>query len=187
MQLSGIIHTFPGKVKLFIFLFILSLSFGFFTGFSFLDKTTGLTPAGIEKNYLGNEEDEDATVMIFKKTKREMLALIHTHVLSMSIIFFVLGIILFTTSVKSGIKAFLVIEPFISIILTFGGLLLLWKGVLWFKYIIMVSGALLVLSYILSISLITWQLLIPDNNKVQSSNSKNKINSNSEIQKSKGV
>ena len=44
----------------------------------------------------------------------------------------------------------LMFEPFISIIFTFGGIYVLWSGVIWFKYIIMLSGIAMVLSFILS-------------------------------------
>ena len=48
----------------------------------------------------------------------------------MSIIFFLVGGILSLTKLKKGLKKFLIVEPFISIILTFGGLYFLWSGVL---------------------------------------------------------
>ena len=45
---------------------------------------------------------------------------------------------------------------FISIILTFGGIWLLWKEITWFKYVVMVSGSLLTITFLTSISLIFW-------------------------------
>ncbi len=159
MIMQRTIHVLPKNVKVFIVLFLIALSFGFFTGFSFLHMTTSLTPDGIEKHYIGNEDDEDAEEMIFKKSERAILNIIHTHVLSMSLIFLALGSILITTSVNQKLKTFLLIEPFVSIILTFGGIWILWKGILWFKYIVMLSGILLTGSFILIVCLILWQLI----------------------------
>lgn len=159
MQLSGTIHYFPKIVKIFIALFLINLSFGFFTGFSFLHMTTGITPSGIEKHYIGNENDEDAKEMIFKKSEKEILSIIHTHVLSFSLIFLALGVILTTTSVNQKLKTFLLIEPSVSIILTFGSIWFLWKGILWFKYVIILSGILLTASFILIVCLTLWQLI----------------------------
>ncbi len=159
-QLSGTIHVLPKNVKVFIGLFLITLSFGFFTGFSFLHITTSLTPNGIEKHLIGNEDDEDTEEMIFKKSEREILNIIHTHVLSFSLIFLALSSILIATSVNQRLKTFLSIEPFVSILLTFGGIWILWKGILWFKYVIMLSGILLTTSFILIVCLILWQLIV---------------------------
>jgi hypothetical protein len=50
------------------------------------------------------------------------------------------------------------IEPFASVILTFGGLYLLWKGITWMTYIVMFSGILMTLTYSLSVLIIFVQL-----------------------------
>ena len=47
-----------------------------------------------------------------------------------------------------GIKNFLMLEPTISLVVTFAGLWLLWSGISWMKYIIMISGILMHLSII---------------------------------------
>ena len=51
-------------------------------------------------------------------------------------------------------------EPFISIVLTFGGIYLLWNGMLWFKYIIMFSGIAMVLSVVISSFIILKELVL---------------------------
>lgn len=158
MQLNGQIHTFSKEIKLLIGAFIFVLSIGFFTGLLFVGETSSANPNGIEEQYLGNETDEDAEIMKFKKSDQEMLTLVHNHVLSMSIIFFLVGMILSTTKLNKKLKLFLMIEPFASVLLTFGGIYMLWKGLLWMKYIIMFSGTLMTLTYTLSILIIIFQL-----------------------------
>lgn len=159
MHLNGLLHTFSKEIKLLIGVFIIVLSIGFFTGLLFVGKTSSANPNGIEEQYLGNESDEDAEVMKFKKSDQEMLTLVHNHILSMSIIFFLVGLILSTTTLNKKLKLFLMIEPFVSVLLTFGGIYLLWKGILWMKFIIMFSGTLMTLSYSFSILIILVQLL----------------------------
>ena len=159
MQLNGSLQTLPKDVKLLIGVFIIVLSIGFYTGLLFVGETSSVNPNGIEEQYLGNEADEDAGVMKFKKSDKEMLALVHNHVLSMAIIFFLVGLILYTTKLNKKLKLFLMIEPFISVILTFGGLYLLWKGMIWMKYIVIFSGSLMVLCYTISVIIILKQLL----------------------------
>jgi hypothetical protein len=148
------IHAFPIVVKRFILLFVMTLSVGYFTGFKFIKKSTELSPVGIEQNYNGNESDESATQMIFKKSEGEILTTVHTHILSFSLIFFCLGLVLLTVPMNAKLKNFLLIEPFISIILTFGGIWILWKDITWFKYIVMISGMLLTLSFTVSVLLV---------------------------------
>ena len=151
MQFHGLLLQFPKEVKLLITAFVITLSIGFFTGINFVKITSTFQSNGIESNYLGNENDEEAEVMQFKKSEKEILTLIHNHILSMSIIFLLLGGILSLTSMNKRLKSILMFEPFLSIILTFGGIYILWSGVLWFKYIIMFSGMAMVFSFILSV------------------------------------
>ncbi len=160
MQLNGLIYTFPKEIKLLIAAFIIVLSVGFYTGLLFVGETSTANPNGIQEQYLGNEFHEEALVMKFKKSEQEMLTLVHNHILSMSLIFFLVGLILSTTKLNKKLKMFLMIEPFISVVLTFGGLYLLWSGLLWMKYIVMVSGFFMSVSYTLSILIILKQLFV---------------------------
>lgn len=150
MQFQGIIPKLPKEIKLLITAFVITLNIGFFTGLNFVNETSSFQSRGIETNYLGNENDEGAEEMKFKKSKKEILALIHNHILSMSIIFFLLGGLLSLTSINKKLKHFLMIEPFVSIVLTFGGIYLLWSEIIWFKYVIMLSGIAMTLTFILS-------------------------------------
>ena len=160
MDLNGSIYTFSKELKLLIGAFIIVLSIGFYSGLLFVEETSSINPSGIEEQYLGNEFDDDAMVMKFKKSKREMLTLVHNHILSMSIIFVLLGLITLTTKLNRKLKLVLVLEPFLSIILTFGGLYLMWTGLHWFKYIVIVSGILITICFTLSVLIILKQLFI---------------------------
>jgi len=159
MNLNGFIYTLPKELKLLVIAFIVILSIGFYTGLSFVSETSSANPNGIEEQYLGNESDENAEVMKFKKGKKEMLTLVHTHILSMSMIFFLVGGLLSITKLNKKLKIALIVEPFISVILTFGGIYLLWKGFIWTKYIVMISGTLMTLTFTISTLIILFQLL----------------------------
>lgn len=160
MKLHGLIHTFPKQIKLFIAAFVIVLSVGYFTGLLFVKNTESVSPAGIEENYLGNEEVEDVAVMKFEKGEREMLTIIHTHILSMSFIFFLLGGLVAITSLPKKLKGFLMIEPFISILLTFGGIYFMWKGMHWLKYVVMISGSLMTIVFVVGAGAVIWQLFL---------------------------
>ena len=127
--------------------FLIVLSIGFFTGIRFVGQTDSANPDGLVSHYNGNEADENAMVMKFKKSAQEMLTIVHTHILSMSMLFFMTGFLLAQTPINTRLKLFLIIEPFVSILLTFGGLYLIWYGVEWFRYVVIVSGIAMTLAY----------------------------------------
>ncbi len=158
MQIHGIISQFPKEVKGLIAAFIICLSVGFYTGIRFVNDTSNSNPNGIEERYLGNESDEVASVMRFKKSRGEVMTMVHNHILSLSVIFFLLSGLLATTNVNKKLKTFLMIEPFVSIILTFGGIYMMWSGILWFKYIIMISGLFMTATFMASTLLILFGL-----------------------------
>lgn len=159
MDLHGKIHQMPVLAKLLIGCFVITLSFGYFTGLLFVKENTQITVEGVEEHYLGNEQDENAEIMKFKKSEKEIVTTIHNHVISMSLIFLALGVIILTTSLNNKLKKVLIVEPFVSILLTFGGIWLLWEGILWFKYIVMISGMLLTITFTTSVLLILMQLI----------------------------
>jgi hypothetical protein len=159
MQLDGLIHTLPKYVKQFIAAFVIVLSIGYYTGLQFVRQTESDNPSGMVENYLGNEDLEEVAVMKFKKGEYEMLTLLHSHVLSISFIFFFLGGLIAITSLPRKLKAFLMIEPFVSIVFTFGGIYLLWKGILWMKWVVMISGILMTAVYIVGALVVLFQLL----------------------------
>ncbi|WP_242091567.1 hypothetical protein [Aestuariivivens sediminicola] len=160
MELNGLISTLPKEIKLLIGTFVIVLSIGFFTGLLFVGETSSANPKGIQEQYLGNEDEDVIEVMRFKKSDQEMLTLVHNHVLSMSIIFFLLGLIVSLTKLPKKFKLFIIIEPFFSVLLTFGGLYLLWKGMLWMTYVVMFSGVLMTLTFTLAVFIILYQLII---------------------------
>lgn len=164
MQVHGIISKLSKEVKLLIAFFLITLSIGFYSGISFVRSTTNADPTGIEQRYLGNEDDENATEMKFKKSEGEVLTTIHSHLLSLSVIFFLVALLVAMTSLPKKFQLFLMIEPFISLVLTFGGIYFLWKGYTWVKYIIMLSGLLMTVTYTVSIFVIFKQLFFLKSN-----------------------
>ncbi|MDH5399267.1 MAG: hypothetical protein OEX02_14045 [Cyclobacteriaceae bacterium] len=153
-----LLHQQPRYVKSAIMAFLLALSFGYFAGFKFIFNTTGLKSGGIEENYLGNEDNEEAEVMKFKKSENELITTIHTHAISFSLIFGALGFLLYHTTLNRRLKALLMIEPFISVVLSFGGIWLMWLGADWMKYVVMVSGMGITVGFVMAVLVIIYGL-----------------------------
>lgn len=159
MSNQFLIKNLTVPIKYFIGAFLILLSIGYFTGLAFVAQTDSTTPQGIEENYNGNEDEDAPKVLKFKKSSREMLTIIHTHVLSISMIFFMTGILLWCTEQRVLIKKILSIEPFVSVLVTFGGIYLVWLGYSFFSILIVISGILMTLSYVLAILFIFNDLL----------------------------
>jgi hypothetical protein len=154
------LQALPKNFRLLVAAFVITLNFGFYTGLNFVEHTTNFSPGGIQENYLGNEDDAEAEEMQFKKNKSEILTLIHNHVLSLSVIFFLMGFLLALSSIKTQWKNILIVEPFISLILTFGGIYILWLGHSWIRYIIILSGVAMSVSIIIASVIILREVLI---------------------------
>jgi len=143
------------EFKYLIATFVLVTSIGFISSIVFVDYSNSTTPDGLVEQYNGNEFIvDDIDIMKFKKSEREILTIIHSHILSMSVIFFLIGFLVCLTNINIKLKLFLAIEPFVSILLTFGGIYLLWLDILWFRYVVIFSGILMTLSFLISAFLI---------------------------------
>ena len=166
MKYDGLLLALPKEIKIFIGAFIVILSIGFYTGLLFVNETSSGSLKGIQENYQGNEEDEDADIMMFKKSERQMLTIVHTHILSMSYIFFLLGSLVWLTKASKKLKLFLTVEPFLSVILTFGGIYFLWTGIHWMKYVVIFSGTLMTFSFVFSSLMVFLQLFSKSSSRV---------------------
>ena len=154
------LHTLPKLVKRTLVVFLLTLAFGYFSGLDLLKHTTDFKAEGVEKNILGTEADEYAEELYFKMSEPELHTIIHSHVITLGVVFVFLSFMIFISSYPPALKSFLMIEPMISLVTTFGGLWLLWNGIFWVKYLIMISGILMHLSFLLMILLLLKDLII---------------------------
>ncbi|MEM9363490.1 MAG: hypothetical protein AAGA43_12685 [Bacteroidota bacterium] len=162
MILNGGIQHFPREIRILILLYLAVTSSGFISALQFVNTTTeGGVPQGIEENYLGNENDLEAEELKFAKSERQILNIVHAHMLSMGMLFLLLALLVATTPLAGVLRKILLYEPLVSVLLTFGGIYLLWKGVLWMKYVIMISGIAMTLSYVLSVVIIGYWVLKP--------------------------
>lgn len=161
MEINGLILTLPKELRYLIISFLLILSVGFYSSISMVRTTSTFAPQGVQENYLGNEDDENAIEMKFKKTERQVLGMIHSHIISMSIMFLLLGFFVSLTKLSYSLKMFLIIEPFFSVLLTFGGIYFLWCGLTIFKYVIVFSGILMTLSFAFGSIIVLAQATFP--------------------------
>ncbi len=153
-------------LKIFLTTYILTTSIGFFIGLAFVKKSSDITPKKISEHYRGTESENDsAEELKFEKSAKELLLTTHNHILGLSSIFFITSFLFFfTTSVSSKLKLFLMLEPFFSLLLTFGGIWVvrfLWEP---FVYLVIFSGVMMFISYGVMNLLLVYELWFKKSN-----------------------
>lgn len=125
--------------------YLIVLGIGVTTGLIYVAATTSMTPSGAIERYIGNDDDWEP------KQPKEFIDLVsqaHQHIVMFSFIFLSIGFIFNRNSIIKGpMKLFLMIEPFISIIVTFGGFFILRYLAPNFVYIIIVSSSLMYICF----------------------------------------
>lgn len=127
-----------------LMLFQISLLFGYSIGFLNLIELKQTNPRQIQYSIQGlpDELQENAEEIILPKTKKEMIITTHNHVIVLSIVFLIEAI-LFLSLVQSSKLKWIVYEPFVSLILTFGSLWMVFLGFPFFSYLAFISGILM--------------------------------------------
>ena len=149
------------KIRFFLSAFIIVLSMGVGVGIVYIFSTTGFNPAGTEEHFAGSDAGEFEILEKYPKSFEGMLLTTHTHLVSFSIIFLILGVMFQFNSVITGVwKNVLIIEPLIATITTFGALWGLRYFHPVFSYVVILSGILMYLSFILMVSVLLYDLLI---------------------------
>jgi hypothetical protein len=148
MQLVPLLYTWPAAFKKLVLLFTMVAFFGVVIGGIFIEATTNLEPKGVVEQYSGNEENRaDAQELKFAKPFKEMLTTTHNHILGLSPLFFIVGLLYLATAKNNWLRITIAAEPFLSLILTFGGL---WVMRYWwapFVYVVIASGTAMLLCF----------------------------------------
>ena len=150
------IPLWPRELRLLTGIFMFCLISGVSVGIIYLAETTHLTPRGTVEHYVGSTEKSKGNISIdipenYPKLFEEMLLTTHNHILSMAVFFFLSGGLFYFSSFSSGkLKSAIMVEPLVSVALTFGGL---W-GVRYidssFVYLVIPSAAMMYMSFYFS-------------------------------------
>ena len=143
------LYQLPSKFKLLLLLTVINLTAGVGIGLYYVANTTQLSPEGTTEHFSGSEINEEFDIPEkYPKPISELLTTTHNHIISMTFIFFILGGIFYFNSIITGFwKSFIIAEPFISIITTFGGLWLMRFCHPAFVYLVIPSGILMYLCF----------------------------------------
>ncbi|MEW6511773.1 MAG: hypothetical protein AB1428_12550 [Bacteroidota bacterium] len=139
-------------LRLLITCFLTVLTAGYVVGLVFVGHTTSYTPEGVRGQFLGSGPDQPADEITYAKSAGEMYTLIHNHVLSLGMIFLIVGALLHGTSVFSRrLTTLLMIEPFAAIVTTFGGIALVRTVSPLWSWLVIASGVSLAAAYVLGL------------------------------------
>ncbi len=156
------LNELPRKVRYFLSAFLLLMTIGVTVGLVYVNQTTGMSGEGTKKHYAGSiSEDEMDIPEKYPKGIEGMLLTTHTHLISFSFIFFFLGALFYMNStILGGWKTFLMVEPFVSVLGSFGSI---W-GIRYFSpsfsMVTMVFGILTYISFYLIVVVIFYELLL---------------------------
>mgnify|MGYP000619211721 CR=1 FL=1 len=157
----------PSTLRYLLAAFLMVIAFGYTLGAFFVDHTTQTRPDGIAERFRGTESmGIDPMTMPpkreiqYEKSAAEVLNITHTHVISLALVFLAVGgIFTLASGIPAWLRGFLVLEPFVSILLTFGGMWLLRYHASSWSILIAISGALMTLCLYTMTAISLWQLL----------------------------
>ena len=149
--------------KYFLSLFLITLGIGITTGLYYVYLTTDSTPTGTIERYNGSESVENEIPEEFPKPLENMILTTHNHVNSFAMISFIIGFIFYFNSIIIGkLKLFLMIEPFLSTLITFSSLWMMRFANENFVYILFLSSFLLYVCWFSMIFIAIYELLCND-------------------------
>lgn len=152
-------------LKVFLTTFILVLTLGYFVGLIFVEHTSSFSSTGVQEQFRGTSEISNTPEMKYEKSLNEMYVFLHNHILSLSLVFVILGgIFYFSSIVPEGLKRFLMIEPLIAIVTTFGGIALVRFVSPVLSWLVLISGASLFICYGAMVFLILKELWLTGEN-----------------------
>jgi hypothetical protein len=147
-------------LRLFLTTFIVVLTTGYAIGLFFVEHTSSMSSIGIQEQFRGTPES--VAEIRYEKSVTEMYVFLHNHILSLSLVFLALGSIFYFSSIVSeGVKRFLMVEPFLAIVTTFGGIALVRFASPVLSWLVMLSGASLFICYGAMVFLILKELWFP--------------------------
>jgi len=146
----------PSSIRKTLIFFLLTLTAAYCLGLGYVYYNTGMNYVGITEEFRGSE-----IRMEFEKPVGEMFQTVHNHMFGLSLTFLISGIIFYFSSINSGfLKTFIMTEPFLSIVLSFGSFWLIrFHSPAW-GWLLIGSSILMGLCFVVQITVALYDLII---------------------------
>jgi hypothetical protein len=157
------LYSLDKTLKLFLTAFLFVQMTGVITGLIYLEYMTHYSTEDAVNRYRGTEDtltDEFNIPEEYAKPVSELLITTHNHVIGFALLLFTSGIIFYFNSLITGFwKKFLLIEPLISTLVSFGSLWLVRFVHQDYIYITVISAVLLYASYFLMCGISIYEMI----------------------------
>ncbi len=152
------LQTLDKNLKKILIYYLITLGVGFSLGVLYVYLNSEFSSSGMIEQYLGNNDEWKPKL---PKTLQDLVSHTHEHITMFSIIFLSLGLIfLYNNTIKGFWKRFLMLEPFVSIIITFGGFFMIRYVTTSFSYIIMISSLLMYICFYVMLFISLYELIV---------------------------
>ena len=146
--------------KTFLAFFLFTIQIGIVIGIGYIYYTTNLNPEGTIEHYNGSEIVEDDIPEEFPKPLEGMILTTHAHVNSFAMISLIIGFIFYFNSIiNNRLKLFLMVEPFISTIITFASIWVMRYLSDSFVYLVIISSTLMYLCWTVMVIISFYEIL----------------------------
>lgn len=158
-------NLFSNSFRNLLIIYLMVIAIGVGVGIIYLFQQSQITPRGIVENYKGSEVDEEFEIQDkYSKSLPAMLISTHNHILGLAPIILSLCIIYYLLNFKNKVSTFLMVEPLISLFITFGSLWLVRYVDSSFVILTILSGIMMYLSIYLLIFISIVNLVTNKNN-----------------------
>ena len=151
------INSLDTNLKKLLTYYLFTIGMGFSLGVLYVYLNSEFSNTGMVEQYVGNNNEWEPKL---PKTLKDLVSHTHEHITMFSIIFLSLGLIFSYNSVIRGFwKSFLILEPFISIIITFGGFFIIRYITTTFSYVIIISSFLMYICFYIMLFVCLYELI----------------------------
>jgi hypothetical protein len=129
----------PKDVKVFLTMFLICMGIGYLLAILNIQVAEGLSYQGIADHYRGNEAK-----MIYAPEMEHITSISHTHMLSMGMMFFCMGVVfIFTKTLPLWLKKFVLVDSFVAVMIAVSSFWLIRYVAAPFAVLMILSGMLL--------------------------------------------
>lgn len=151
------INSLDTNLKKLLTYYLFTIGIGFSLGVLYVYLNSEFSNTGMVAQYVGNNDEWEPKL---PKTLKDLVSHTHEHITMFSIIFLSLGLIFSYNSIIRGFwKSFLILEPFISIIITFGGFFIIRYITTTFSYFIIISSFLMYICFYIMLFVCLYELI----------------------------
>jgi len=159
------LYQLSNQVKYLMTAFLLVLITGVSVGLIYVMETTSFSMKGTNEHYAGSKMTDELDIPEkYPKNFEGMLLITHTHLISFAFIFLAMGaIFLMNTVITGDWKTFLIVEPFLSVLGTFGSIWGIRYLSEFFSLTVMIFGLLTYLTFYFMAGILLYELLFKKN------------------------